>query len=157
MKNRICPLEFSKTLPNRPILSQNDITWVMSQKDTLPETTHFLGSARACQTLLLANSRISWPAQAIFCLKWQEKYLFMWPIFQGNMTAIIKLQKYIKNMWLEASWVGITYMCNISFYFFPVKAGNPYRSLPLQDYKSLKSVCLSLSLSYSVSVFGSFS
>ena len=38
--------------------------------------------------------------------------------FQGNVTAIIKLQEYRKNMWLAASWVGITYMCNISFYFF---------------------------------------
>lgn len=59
MKNRICPLEFSKTLPIRLILSQNDITLVMGQKDTLPEMAHLLGSARACQTLSLANSRIS--------------------------------------------------------------------------------------------------
>ena len=67
--------------------------------------------------------------------------------FQGNVTAIIKLQEYRKNMWLAASWVGITYMCNISFYFFLSRLVIPIEAFlcKIINHWSL-SVCLSLSL-----------
>ena len=67
--------------------------------------------------------------------------------FQGNLTAIIKLQEYRKNMWLAASWMGITYMCNISFYFFLSRLVIPVEAFLC---KIINHWSLSLSLSLSL-------